>query len=386
MIPRLCALVLVGSVLSLAGVAKADPIAGYAAMGASESAGDTYTGSWVPYLATDRSLNFGGAGNPYNVAVGGATSVTLLQQGQHTQVASLVTAGNVDLAYLFIGANDFNAKATSIANGNLTGQPLTDFINGVVANIQTATDTVLAARPTGMIVSGLPDLLLTPGGRALFDMPIEQQRGTAAVNQMNATQQPMVLSRWLPFVDVSTSLRDLNAGAPFVVGGVTIDLVTPSSDPTHFFQDAIHPGAVGNGFFANLMIEAVNLGYGANIPLLSDQQILTDAGVAGYTGETSNLNYAKYIILPLAGDANGDRIVDISDVQMVASHWLAAGPLGDTNQDGLVDISDVQKIAANWLLTGGNGAGGVAVPEPSALLLALAGSLACLAGARRSRG
>ena len=100
------------------------------------------------------------------------------------------------------------------------------------------------------------------------------------------------------YIDFAGALRDLNA-APFVVGGVTIDMVNASTDPTHFFQDALHPAAVGNGFLANIFLEAVDLGYGTDYPLLTDQQILDAAGLgASYTGETSNIDYARYVVLP----------------------------------------------------------------------------------------
>ncbi len=279
--------------------ARAVPVDGFGAMGASETAGTDYTGSWVPYLANQRGFNFGGAGQPWNVAVGGATSATLLTpQHQHETVRDLVANGSVDLAYLSIGANDFNAVAASIANGTLTGQPLINWAQGVVNNINTATDTVLAAHPLGMIVAGVPDILLTPNGRAAFNTPDKQLRGTTAINLVNSLLKPQVLGRGLVYVDLAGALRDVNA-APFVVGGVTIDMINPSADPTHFFQDGLHPAAVGNGFVANLMLAAVNVGYGTAYSPLSDLEILTTAGLASsYTGPTSAVNYAHYITVP----------------------------------------------------------------------------------------
>ncbi|MBI3837843.1 MAG: PEP-CTERM sorting domain-containing protein [Planctomycetia bacterium] len=291
-IQRLVVLILVAIA---AQAAQASGINGYAAMGASETAGTSYTGSWVPYLANQRGANFGGAGQPYNVAVGGATSATLLTEGQHTEVASLVQSGNVDLSFLSIGGNDFSAVGGQIAGGSLSGPALTAWAQGVVTNIDTAMDTVLSAHPIGMIVAGMPDIPLTPAGRVGFDTPTKLQRGEAAVDLFDSLLLPEVLARGLVFVDFSKALRDLNA-APLVVGGVTIDMVNASTDPTHFFQDGKHPAAVGNGLVANLFLKALNIGYGTNFALLTDLEILTTAGLAGsYTGETSNLPYANYI-------------------------------------------------------------------------------------------
>ncbi len=274
-------------------------VTGYASMGASESAGTTYTGSWIPYLADQRGLNFGGAGQPYNVAVGGARTNTLLTQGQHTQVQTLVQNGDVDVAYLFIGGNDFFAVGANIASGALTGPALETWAQGVVNNIGTAMDTVLSAGPLGMIVTGMPDILLTPGGRAVFDTPAEIARGEAAVDLVNSLLKPAVLGRGQVYVDLATANREANL-VPLVVGGVTIDTVNASSDPTHFFQDNRHPAAVGNGIIANLFLTATNMAFGTTHVPLSDLEILTTAGLVGeYTGETSALPYARYVVLPV---------------------------------------------------------------------------------------
>ncbi len=56
-----------------------------AAMGASETEGTAFSGSWVPYLALERGINFG-PNQSYNKAVGGSTSLTLLSGGQQTKV------------------------------------------------------------------------------------------------------------------------------------------------------------------------------------------------------------------------------------------------------------------------------------------------------------
>jgi lysophospholipase L1-like esterase len=275
---------------------SAATIDGYAAMGASETAGNDYVGSWVPYMTTLRGLNFGGPGDPYNVAVGGATSATLLTQGQHTDVRGFVQSGLVDLSFLSIGGNDFSAVGGQISSGSLSGAALTAWAQGVVTNINTAVDTVLSAHPLGMVVTGMNDIPLTPAGRVGFDSPVKIARGESAVDLVDSLLLPEVLARGLTYVDVAGALRYLNQG-PLVVGGVLMDTVNPSSDPTHFFQDGKHPAAVGNGLVANLFLESLNLGYGTNFALLSDLEILTAAGLqASYTGQTSNVPYANFVI------------------------------------------------------------------------------------------
>ena len=53
----------------------------------------------------------------------------------------------------------------------------------------------------------------------------------------------------------------------------------------------------------------------------------------------------------LAGDANHDRAVDITDLGILATNWQATGKLfseGDFNYDGTVDITDLGMLATNW--------------------------------------
>ena len=268
--------------------AAAAPITGFAAMGASETQGTTYSGSWVPWLALDRKLNFGPS-QTYNKAVGGSTTTSLLSGGQHTKVASLVESGSVDLAYLFIGGLDVPPVAVDILFEALD---VPTWANDLVGRIMTAADAVLDENPTGMIIAGLPDMSLVPGAAPYKAVaaPI-----VAAIDYTNDLLKAEVLARNQVYIDTASFMRDINA-SPFVVGGVAINVTTGSSNPTHFFVDDIHPGTVGNGIFANLMITALNEGYGTSVALFDDQAILAKAGLsASYTGQTSNVDYAKYI-------------------------------------------------------------------------------------------
>ncbi|MEQ9379459.1 MAG: hypothetical protein RJP95_01240, partial [Pirellulales bacterium] len=218
-------------------------IMGIAAMGASETAGTNFSGSWVPWLAVDRGLNFG-PGQSYNVAVNGSRTQTLLNRGQHTEVAELVANGDVNLAYLFIGGLDVPPVALDMILGTLD---VPNWADGVVDRMMTAVDTILAESPEGMVVAGLPDMTLVPGAASYAYIPGLAAPVVSAIDYTNALIKEEVLSRGQVYLDVASLMRDLRT-EPFVVGGVTIDMVTGSNtDPTHFFADDIHPGFVGNG-------------------------------------------------------------------------------------------------------------------------------------------
>jgi hypothetical protein len=94
-----------------------------------------------------------------------------------------------------------------------------------------------------------------------------------------------------------------------------------------------------------------------------------------------NANYELFMTkatdiqsINLAGDANGDGIVNSQDLALVSSSWLQGGTnlLADVNNDGIVNSQDLALISSNWLQTPGSGAS-AAVPEPSTLLLGLLG-------------
>lgn len=277
--------------LMLVAPARAATITGVAAMGASETAGRNFSGSWVPWLAEDRGINFG-PNQSYNVAINGSRTQSLLNRGQHTDVADLVANGNVNLAYLFIGGLDVGPALPNILLGNLT---IEDWADGMVDRMMTAVDTVLAEGPEGMIVAGIPDMTLVPGATAFTSVPGLPELVTDAIDYTNTLIRAEVLSRQQVYLDVAGLMREMNS-EPLIVGGVTIDTVSGNPDPTHFFTDDIHPGFVGNGWFANLMLTAMNDGFGTSHALFTDQEILARAGLSAfYTGETSDIDFSNFV-------------------------------------------------------------------------------------------
>ena len=56
----------------------------------------------------------------------------------------------------------------------------------------------------------------------------------------------------------------------------------------------------------------------------------------------------------LLGDFNGDGVVDVEDIQEVASRWNTSvgdpdyDPLYDLDFDGDIDILDIMIVAAHW--------------------------------------
>ncbi len=77
---------------------------------------------------------------------------------------------------------------------------------------------------------------------------------------------------------------------------------------------------------------------------------LAAGNVADDAGPALAADYT-FDFFALAGDANRDRIVDISDLGILATNWQGSGKTfaqGDFNYDGIVDISDLGILATNW--------------------------------------
>ncbi|MBI2824907.1 MAG: phosphodiester glycosidase family protein [Planctomycetia bacterium] len=127
-----------------------------------------------------------------------------------------------------------------------------------------------------------------------------------------------------------------------------------------------------NGLINGSNIEVDSLLLTSSGSFLNPWSVFVDSIANNPNGDLSGL-------LPLNPDTNGDGVVDISDIQTIATNWLHTGPppsAADANNDGVVDISDVQTIAAHWLEAwppGGSGAG--AVPEPASVVTLAMGLL-----------
>jgi len=285
------------AVFAAANPVQAGPTA-LAAMGDSMTANNTYEWSWTPWLVS-RGLSFG-TSYAYNVAENGATSASLISTHQDTRVRDFVAAGNVDVPVMMIGDNDFLGIITQLASGTLSGTALTNTLNTTVNNIVIATDTVRGAHPDGYILSSLANVLAAPALADIRNDPNQAQRVENATNYVNGQLKNAAIARGAPFIDLAALTSDI-INSPLVVGGVTINTSGYGTDPTYAFIDSLHPGAIGHGIIANLVITALNDSYHMSYALFTDQELLTIAGIGGqYTGETysNTVDMGQYVTVP----------------------------------------------------------------------------------------
>ena len=253
--------------------------------------------NWMEQLVMNRGLSFGAwgtresprrTGYGFNWARSGATASSMLSEGQHTGAAQQVAAGEVTLVFIYIGANDFlRQRYVDIYDGTISGSALDNKIVGVISDITTAVDTVLAAGPAEVVVVDLFDWSL-PLPALVFAYPDATRRQvvTDAVRSVNAGLATMAQQRGVVLVDITAvateSFAAIDANGFIDVGGELIDTVNPGDEPHHMILDDAsgHAGTVSNGITANLLfINPINSAFGTTIAPFTDQEILDAAGI-----------------------------------------------------------------------------------------------------------
>lgn len=252
--------------------------------------------NWVEQLVKRRGVDFGKWGKwgeprrtgfEYNWSRSGATTSDLIRSGQHTGLAQQVAQGRVTHVLIWVGENDFaqwNGKYQEIYEGKLSEAQRQAKVDSIVQDISLAADTILAAKPVPVVIVGIADRGLAPD--AQFPDPLKRLRVTTMVNGINARLRDAAAARHIAYADpnsfISALVPRLNVQGSITVGGEQIRLLEKGNEP-HFgrVDDSVgHAGTVVSGLIANaIFVESFRQYYGVNIPPLSDDEILADAGL-----------------------------------------------------------------------------------------------------------
>ncbi|WP_145999110.1 hypothetical protein [Oceanicoccus sp. KOV_DT_Chl] len=251
-------------------------------------------------VASDNTMNtIAGLGVQIPVTAFGASYLSAQTAG----LAQEISAGNVSTAYVGIGSNDFFFRTNMFdTSGNTYPNPdgVIDqaFIDDVASSILAGVDTLLAAGDVDLLLGLLP--AGTAGGSNADILA-----GITAVNQQLIDG---ALARGVAIVDLWSWTLDANrvdqATGTVTVGGLEIALNTAATNAdisligdgafcntagecaldshalNYAAEDGLHPNTIIQGLLANEMIAALNDNYGHNITQLSDQEILSLAGVS----------------------------------------------------------------------------------------------------------
>ena len=260
--------------------------------------------NWVQQLAGNHRASFGtfttrSRGEPRNQgyaddwALNGATSADL--PAQTAGLAAEAAAGQIDVATVLIGGNDFldllEAAVADPSTAASTASALATTAGSVAANIEAAVGTILAASPTvRVVIATLPPVSELPlvaaaeataSAAGLSASAALVPAADAAEVQVNAALKAFATT------DARLAIADFAAASTafstptYTIGRFQIDTTTPGDTPRHLFlADGIHPGTVGQGLLANTFIAAIDTRFGQRIKPLTDHQILVDARLA----------------------------------------------------------------------------------------------------------
>lgn len=243
-------------------------------------------GAWGDYDEPRRT------GFEYNWARSSATSTTMIQQGQHTGVAEQVARGEVTYVFIHIGGNDFGPHIgdtyQKIYDGSMSDERVQEKVDNAIASVTLAVDTVLDAGALGVGITLFPHWYYEPTIAQQFPDPAGRQRVEDAISTVNEGLKAMAAERGIIVVDPNALALELIAGLDennmLNVGGELIDFVNPGNEPHHArLQDTTgHAGTVLSGLMANYyFVEPLNTYFDANIPPLTDEEILSLAGIGG---------------------------------------------------------------------------------------------------------
>ena len=146
-------------------------------------------------------------------------------------------------------------------------------------------------------------------------------------------------------------------------GNVSVTILNNGTTAESFnvtvnYSNATSSGGLGTQHVTNLAsLNWTVLNYYWNTSLLKPTMNYTiTANATSPPGEANpqqNLQYNITAEVKGPGDVNGDGIVNILDISIIAANWLEtvppANPRADVNLDGIVNILDISLVAANWL-------------------------------------
>jgi lysophospholipase L1-like esterase len=257
-----------------------------------------------------------------DVAVRGASSDDL--GGQVATVASLVQTGSVHYATLIVGSNDVLANLPNILAGNPT-----PFVTEVVANIESALQTLAAAGDVHLVVGNIPDISITTAIESRIPNPLLRQEVTKATTLANQQIEAFAASRGIPVIDLF-GLGHL-AEQPLTLAGVQVQV------DNLYAPDGFHPGSVPQGILADTILEALGDAYDPSLErfTLTEQQILDNAAlpIPHQPGHTF-FDVSPFVLV------NGDHGADGKEAGWTAGSSPAAADEGLEALDRLFAVAD----------------------------------------------
>lgn len=333
----------------------------------------SYASSWVELLAA-RGVDMGTLGNTgdyrgngysFNWSLRNSTMVNLLSG--HGAVNGLAGQAfnehSVSHMVLMLGMNDFGETpsfnpAVTVYKGIYDGTLSESEIDATILQFTTLMGTVidsLAAPNANVILATIPDPGDTPDFRARYPQAAGRQRVAAVIAEANQVIRETALSRNVPVIDLYALQKALLGihSAPFsslTIGGASFSNTGGTATSNLFTQDGLHPHTAIQGIVANAVMNAFNQAFGEDLPLISEQQLVTQLGRT-YSGNTLNLNYNSYLTVPglkvgLNFGQSGDSVNDFAARINELTSALSIASLNPTEMNQLRESLKTQLATA----------------------------------------
>ncbi len=229
-----------------------------------------------------------------NQAADGATTADLATQSQ--PILALMQAQQLDYSVIEMGSNDATSMAIDLVLNHI---PIPADFSATVAQRVTSTMAALAAADPAhhlhQLVANIPDIIQTPALQSAIVFLGVSQQDVNAIRQTildtNAQIEAQALQNGIPVLDLFKLIDEVGT-QPLTLAGVT----TAVADL--FPDDGFHPSSLIHGLTANMFIDAADRGYGAMLDPLSDQEIVSNAGLIPLTAGPTFFDVSPYVIVP----------------------------------------------------------------------------------------
>jgi hypothetical protein len=246
--------------------------------------------NWVEILAATRGLSFGepeiDSGRAiqerrfsYNWSRSGATTTSLIDQGQLKGLMAQVAGGSaINLAAVTVGTNDFAAVLVR----SRSAAAMDRAVERASSNVETILDSLLSIDPSLKIaVFNAVDLRRSPLLRRAYELGLISSRLAEAygraVADFNGRLRGLIAprERRVVGVDINQLLFEIVEATSYSIGGHEIERGEASDDGRHLFLgDGFHPGTIGQCLIANQFLDAINDRFGADVELLSEEEMI----------------------------------------------------------------------------------------------------------------
>ena len=263
--------------------------------------------NWVELLARDRSaggrMDFGRFRQPFgqslwpdirtygyegNFSFPGNRSEAIVDIIEGNSLTDKISQGSLfdlagnwaDRVVVFLGANDLRDDYDGIYERESGAAD--EFVNGVLGNIEKILKFLQSRNPDlQVVVVNVPDVGASPDEKKDHPDPQKRQIVQDTVAGLNRDLEQLAGRYGAAVADIFSTSVTIEKSSLYQVGEVLLlGEGHPDNDTRHLFtRDDFHPNTGAQWLYARAIIDAFNLGFGANIDPVTDQEILRHLGL-----------------------------------------------------------------------------------------------------------